>query len=208
MKSTPKKILSLFMSLLMLLSVTSGLTFTSFADNTTRTYGDFEYTVLDDSTVSIKMYTGSDTDVVIPSEIDGMKVTALGYPYYSLIFDPEAKIKSVTIPETVTDVFVGAVINPFLKNIYVDENNAVYRSEDGVLFNKDMTEIITFPSAKSGSYYEVPDSVTKIRAYAFCSNTLITEIKLPDSITEINDGAFSGCVALKSINIPNEVQHR
>lgn len=207
MKSTPKKILSLFMSLLMLLSVTSGLTFTSFADDEIKTYGEFEYKT-DGSDIYIYQYTGTDADVVIPSEIDGMKVTALGYPCYNgSIFDLEAKIKSVTIPETVTDVFVGAVINPCLKNIYVDENNASYCSEDGVVFNKDMTEIITFPSAKSGSYYEVPDSVTKIRAYAFCSNTLITEIKLPDSITEINDGAFSGCVALKSINIPNEVQH-
>lgn len=152
MKSTPKKILSLFMSLLMLLSVTSGLTFTSFADDEIKTYGEFEYKT-DGSDIYIYQYTGTDADVVIPSEIDGMKVTALGYPCHNgSIFDLEAKIRSVTIPETVTDVFVGAVINPFLKNIYVDENNAVYRSEDGVLFNKDMTEIITSPSAKSGSY--------------------------------------------------------
>lgn len=152
MKSIPKKILSLFLSLLMLLSVTSGLTFTSFADDEIKTYGEFEYKT-DGSDIYIYQYTGTDADVVIPSEIDGMKVTVLGgYSHTNTIFDPEAKIRSVTIPETVTDVFVGAVINPFLKNIYVDENNAVYRSEDGVLFNKDMTEIITSPSAKSGSY--------------------------------------------------------
>ena len=206
MKPTPKRILSLFMSLLTLLSVTSGLTFTSFADDEIKTYGDFEYKT-DGSDIYIYQYTGTDADVVIPSEIDGMKVTALGCSYHSLIFDPETKIRSVTIPETVTDVFVGAVINPCLKNIYVDENNASYRSEDGVLFNKDMTEIITYPSAKSGSYYEVPDSVTKIGAFAFCSNILIREIKLPDSITEIDDEAFGGCYLLKSINIPNGVKH-
>ena len=33
------------MSLLMLLSVTSGLTFTSFADDEIKSYGDFQYTI-------------------------------------------------------------------------------------------------------------------------------------------------------------------
>ena len=51
MKSTPKKILSLFMSLLMLLSVTSGLTFTSFADDANADVS-FEYTENDDGRLS------------------------------------------------------------------------------------------------------------------------------------------------------------
>lgn len=132
----------------MLLSVTSGLTFTSFADDEIKTYGDFQYTI-DGSDIYIYKYTGTDTDVVIPSEIDGMKVTALGYPYYNItIFDSKAKIKSVTIPDTVTDVFVGAFINSCLKNIYVDENNTSYRSEDGILFNKDMTELVSHTRAR------------------------------------------------------------
>lgn len=77
MKSTPKKILSLFMSLLMLLSVTSGLTFTSFADDTNADVS-FEYTENDDGTINITGFTaGEDStgNLDIPSKIDG-KLTA------------------------------------------------------------------------------------------------------------------------------------
>lgn len=39
-------------------------------------YGDFEYSLLDDGTVSISKYTGSDKNVIIPSVINKRKVTA------------------------------------------------------------------------------------------------------------------------------------
>lgn len=39
-------------------------------------YGDFEYSLLDDGTVSISKYTGSDKNVNIPSVINKRKVTA------------------------------------------------------------------------------------------------------------------------------------
>ena len=42
------------------------------------TYGDFSYTVKEDGTVEITGYDGTETDVEIPSEIDGMSVTGIG----------------------------------------------------------------------------------------------------------------------------------
>lgn len=75
MKSTPKKILSLFMSLLMLLSVTSGLTFTSFASQKVQS-GDFIYEVPDNTSSwygknCIVNYVGTDEKVTVPAEIAG-----------------------------------------------------------------------------------------------------------------------------------------
>ncbi|MDY2737439.1 hypothetical protein, partial [Intestinibacter sp.] len=47
------------------------------ASSYSLTFGDFTYTV-DNSEITITRYTGGDTQVVIPSEIDGMKVTSIG----------------------------------------------------------------------------------------------------------------------------------
>ncbi len=66
-------------------------------------YGDFEYTVSDNK-VTITKYTGSDTSVVIPSEIDGMPVTCIGsdmsnYPYEEYYWE----LESLTIPDSITE---------------------------------------------------------------------------------------------------------
>lgn len=42
-------------------------------------YGDFTYTVLEDGSVEISKYTGAGGTVEIPEEIDGKKVTSIGY---------------------------------------------------------------------------------------------------------------------------------
>ncbi len=60
------------------------------------TYDDFEYAVLDDSTVIITKYIGSALSVDIPSEIDGKFVTEIdGMAFY------ECKLTSLNIPNSV-----------------------------------------------------------------------------------------------------------
>ena len=44
----------------------------------TYTYGDFEYSVLDDGTVEITGYSGSEETIDIPGKIDGKSVTSIG----------------------------------------------------------------------------------------------------------------------------------
>lgn len=51
----------------------------------------------------------------------------------------------------------------------------------------------------------IPNSVTSIGNYAFCSCTGITSVTFPNSVTSIGQSAFSGCSGLTSINIPNSV---
>ncbi len=65
-----------------------------------ETYGDYEYTFLEDGTVEISKYIGSDEVLVIPSEIDGYKVSAIGW----YAFRDCSSITSVTIPDSVTSI--------------------------------------------------------------------------------------------------------
>ena len=81
----------------------------------------------------------------------------------------------------------------------------MYSSEDGVLFDKDKTEIIRYPEGKKDTSYTIPNSVTSIVDYAFYHCTSLTNITIPDSVTRIWSFAFDGCSSLTSITIPNSV---
>ncbi len=275
------------MSLLMLLSVTSGLTFTSFADDEIKTYSDFQYTI-DGSDIYIYKYTGTDTEITIPSEIDGITIDYLsmpsvarnsnfedvttfnipasvtyiegfsalssntvfnfasgspytyddGFVYYDtssgrrleIIYNYYYGGSSVYIPEGVTDISDGAFdYAPFSElylpasmtelssamlsvfrymypeSINISNNNPNYSSVDGVIFNKDKTELIFYPGMKNyfEGTYTVPDGVEKIGDDAF-SNADIKEVILPDSIYSIGYGAFKNS-SIEKISLPGSI---
>lgn len=100
---------------------------------------------------------------------------------------------SFKIPASVTSIGHGAFNNcDSLKKITVDKNNAVYSSKDGVLYNKDKSQLITYPVAKKGKTYKVLNSVKTINSAAFeqCKN--LKTVKLSKNINELNTNVFIG----------------
>ena len=165
------------------------------------TSGDYEYTFLDDGTVEISKYIGSDKEITIPDTIDGKKVTSIG----NYVFEHCIGLESITIPENITNIENMAFhICTNLESINVDVNNNIYSSIDGVLFNKEQDKIIFFPDNRFDSY-EIPDSVTSIGDMAFYGCDNLTNIIIPDSVTSIENYAFSGCANFTSITIPDSV---
>ncbi len=94
---------------------------------------------------------------------------------------------------------------PSLSAIYVNTANSYYASSGGILFNKDKTELIRYPVAKSGTEYAIPNTVTKIRSSAFRGNQNLTSVTIPGSVKEIGYSAFYGCTALQTMTIPASV---
>lgn len=88
-----------------------------------------------------------------------------------------------------------------LKSINVDSANKYHTSENGVLFNKNKTELEKYPADKIDSSYTIPSGVTKIDSASFegCSNLKI--INIPSSVTSIDSDAFRSCSGLTSINV-------
>ncbi len=137
------------------------------------------------------------TSITIPNS-----VTEIG----NEAFKDCSSLTSITIPNSVTeignDAFSGC---SSLETITVSENNQHYLSQDGVLFNKNKTELISYPSRKTNYEYNIPNSVTSIGSYAFFDCDNLTTITIPNSVTEIGWYTFEDCTSLTSITIPESV---
>ena len=140
-------------------------------------------------------------------------------------FKDQVKMKSVTIPATVTSIdaqaFAGCTkltsidipasvtsigTNPFagctgLQTITVNSGNTVYKSENGVLLSKDGKTLVCYPAGKTDSTYAIPGSVEVIAAQAFAGCTKLETITIPASVTSIGTNPFAGCMGLKAITV-------
>ncbi len=112
-------------------------------------------------------------------------------------------ISSVTIPASVETIGFGAFgidreaglpgdgCCGSLAEILVNENNAVYKSIDGVLLTKDGTTLLVYPAGKEGSSYTTPAGVTTIGESAFVGCGKLRDIVLSEGVTSIGRYAFS-----------------
>ena len=114
----------------------------------------------------------------------------------------------IIIPETVKRIDKNAFDDcQRLTTIIVNSNNQDYSSNNGVLFNKDITYLYKYPCGKEDKIYEAPKTVNVIGAGAFLYATHIEEIKLPNDETltygvgRIGKSAFDGCTSLEKIEL-------
>ena len=113
-----------------------------------------------------------------------------------------AKLPEMTVPETVTEIeaFAFEGCNA-LGAVDVADANAAYKDEDGVLFTKDGSCLMLYPSAKTDASYVVPGGCQKIDDRAFIGNTHLENVDI-SAISELGEDAFYYCTALKEIAIP------
>lgn len=93
-------------------------------------------------------------------------------------------LESVNIPSSVRKIGEQAFNCSNLKEITVDEKNEKFCSLDGILFNKDKTQLLTYPRAKEGDSYVVPDGVEEIGRNAFWW-TKLSDITVPESVVKV-----------------------
>ncbi len=91
---------------------------------------------------------------------------------------------------------------PNLTAIYVNSANTNFVSVNGVLYNYNQTELISYPIAKTGTSYVAPTSVVTVSGNAFINNQNLQSITLPN-VTHIGDNAFACCSNLTQITSPN-----
>jgi hypothetical protein len=147
----------------------------------TLTYGKFNYEVLSNGTVSISRYTGTDTSITIPSEIDGKAVTEIG----SNAFSSWNRLESITIPDTVTTIGDCAFLYcESLKSITIPDS---------------VTSIggMAFGICHSLESIVLPNGLKTLSTSVFYNCAALSSLTIPDSVTKIEDCAFLDAQVLK-----------
>ncbi len=140
----------------------------------------------------------------VPSSLKTVVVTG-GKNIGNDAFRNCSSIESIILPDSLTDIGDNAFYGcSKLAIVTINENNSVYASQDGILYNKEKTQFVYIPNALSGAI-TIPDGITSIDSSAFAERRSITSVTLPDSVTSIGDSAFSDCRSLTSIIIPDGV---
>lgn len=143
-------------------------------------------------------------------------------------FERCSRLKTISIPANVTQINGGAFAqNSSMTSITCDPANKNYVSVNGVLFTKDMKELVAYPGGIQGGY-TVPatvnhigdaafygalglDSVTILgnldfigfEAFAECSK--LTDVAIRDGVNYVGYWAFRGCDGIKSLTVPQSV---
>ena len=140
------------------------------------------------------------TDIAIPDSV--MTFGARGFG----MFCGCENLKSITIGKGIKNIDPGAFEDcNNLSDITVSPENNNFSSKDGVLFNKDKTELIKYPVGNQRTVYSIPNTVKTIGYSAFHESVNLTDITVPNSVTSIGDRAFAGCTGLTSVTLGNGV---
>lgn len=132
------------------------------------------------------------TDILLPNGLEKIGKNA---------FEGCLLLTEIVLPWTLqslgTEVFKDC---NFLESVEVMSGNEYYSSIDGVLFDKNYTQLILYPTNRSGEL-RIPSTVTSMADGVF-KGTPITEIRLPDTITSLAASSFEGCKNLTYITLP------
>ena len=149
-------------------------------------------------------------------------ITTLG----NTIFQ-ECSFESISLPHSLERIGDGAFDNCDLKELYiyenlayigqyvfrecydlekiiVDNNNPYYFSDDaGALYNKDVTELIHYPTNSSAVEYSIPETVISFSSYAFayCENLKILNIHSAVTYIESN---FYACNSIEKFVVAED----
>ncbi|MBR4162789.1 MAG: leucine-rich repeat protein [Solobacterium sp.] len=113
-------------------------------------------------------------------------------------------IESLVLPaslEKIGDVPFSE--NSSLKEITIEDND-YYKTVDGILFTKDGSRLIQYPSMH-GEEYEVPEG-TKHIAYGAFAESPVTHVSFPETLQTIENCAFFDCTSLQDVVLPESLE--
>ena len=135
---------------------------------------------------------------------------------YAFCCDNDVEI--IYIGKTVTEIEELAFYScKNLQAVLVDPENPAYLSENGILYNKDKTELILFPISyvdyaentlvkttgeEKTMEYTLPETVERIGALGFAYAKGLTKVTLPQNLKSLGTLAFFRCESLGEIHLP------
>ena len=154
----------------------------------------------------------TDTEIVIPSKIDGYTVTSIG----NYAFGECKSITSIVIPDTVEEIKEGAFYGcTSLKSVTL--GNSVQAINQNTFSNCTLLKSIDIPNSvayigaeafngcKSLKSVNIGNGVTSIGRESFRECTSLSSITIGKNVSAIGDKAFYNCTSLGSFVIPDKV---
>jgi hypothetical protein len=137
------------------------------------------------------------TNLTSVSFASGSALTSIGsYAFYGC-----TSLTNVSLPASLTSIgdcaFRGCT---GLTSFIIDPGNEKFETDGKAIYSKEKTELLCYALGLTDSSYDIPNTVTSIREYAFDGCTGLTGVTLPASLTSIGYDAFSGCTSLASVS--------
>ncbi|MCI6188633.1 MAG: leucine-rich repeat protein [Clostridium sp.] len=206
----------------------------SAAEEVMETDDGFQYEVNNNGEVTIIKYIGTDTDVNIPSKIDGKPVTSIGdsaFIYCTCLtsvtmadsvtsignyaFGHCWSLTNISMSNSLTSIGEGAFCECWSLTNIIIPNSVTSIGDSAFVTCSSLTDIKLSNSLISigdfafthGAFTNItiPDSVTSIGEYAFFDCDNLTDVKLSNSLISIKDDTFKDCDNLTNIIIPASV---
>ena len=111
-------------------------------------------------------------------------------------------LRAITIGRDVAKIENDAFGCRALAEIVVNADNKQYSSDNnGVLYNKDQTKLIQYPSGNLRESFSIPNTVTAINQNAFRESINLTSINIPNNVITIGKDAFCFCEMLADVTL-------
>ena len=169
----------------------------------------FDYEIRNGEATIIK-YKGSESRVIIPSEIEGVKVTYIGED----AFYKNDNLEFVEIPDSVVGIGAWAFAETNLQEVTIP-SSVVTIGAEAFCCCRDLKEVKLLDGVKEigrAAFAEtaiediiLPNSVIVVGDYAFSNCTQLISVTLSDNLEKVADYMFGGCVNLQRTNIPASV---
>ena len=120
----------------------------------------------------------------------------------------EPKLTEIRIPANIINISSNTASNSLsdCQRITVAEDNPYYTSVDGVLYTKDMKNLVLYPANRPGTYYFVPASVTGIGNRAFTRIRKLGYLDLKNtSVSVLGLNQFNKDQSSMHVNLPSEL---
>lgn len=115
------------------------------------------------------------------------------------------RLRSITIPASVTDIAESAFMDSHLKEFLVASGSTSFNVSDGALINVREGLLVAYPHSSEAESCTVPEGVKRIGTFAFYRSHNLKQVIFPDGLQEIGRGAFSSCNHLKALDLPDSV---
>ncbi len=146
----------------------------------------------------LKQYIGQQAVAKVPEGV--IHITSESFRYSD-------QVEKIEIANSVESIDISSFLFcDQLREITVQKENLYFSSAEGVLYNKNQTDLLYCPRKAVSEHYVIKRGVRYIGSFAFFGCELLSSVEIPHTVTVISNAAFRDCCSLARVEIPDTVK--